>query len=74
MLRASNMTPEWAGPNSPKARRLPGRSLTPDQAVMAFRHEYVAPVLEPQNGKVAPDTPPFWSTWDSGWSARRRHR
>jgi site-specific recombinase XerC len=30
---------------------------------MGFMHEYVARMLEPEMGKVGPDTPVFWSTW-----------
>jgi hypothetical protein len=43
--------------------RLPGswlsRELPLPSAAMVFRHEYVARVLGPQNGKVGPDTPLF---------------
>ena len=50
------------------------RDIPLPSAVMAFMHEYVARVLEPQNGKVAPDTRCSGRPGDAVWSARRRRR
>jgi len=77
ILRYSGMRPESVA--SLQVRHLDGgwglrsvrvkggktRDIPLPSAVMAFMHKYVARVLEPQNGKVTPDTPLFWSTWGS---------